>query len=119
MRDEFIHMGDVLRVREWEDMEAEFGLDEMGDITPDIEWLSEDFRPLMSHESFLKEMRSLCGHTFTVLNICKYETLINDYTAEELEFSGWTIEAWMLEPIGSDEEIEPEEPDTLIGFLLL
>lgn len=32
MRDEDIHIGDMVRVRQWEDMEEEFGLNEDGDI---------------------------------------------------------------------------------------
>ena len=37
MRQSDIKVGDVLRIRQWEDMEAEFGVNELGDISPDYE----------------------------------------------------------------------------------
>lgn len=114
MRQSDIKVGDVLRVRQWEDMAAEFGVNSYGNIGPNYE---EDGQT--SIEVFYKEMRDLCGKTFTVKTIRRYNRFINDHEAEEPEFGGRSFEAWMLEPIAQDEEIEPEEPDTLIGFLLL
>lgn len=48
-------VGDKLRVREWEDMEREFGIDRDGDIkcTP----------------FFIKEMCKFCGKVVTVENV--------------------------------------------------
>lgn len=114
MRDSEIHVGDVLRIRRWEDMEAEFGLDDDGCIKCDRE---DNGR--RGVEYFWFGMRGICGKTFTVAKIHRYDGLVNDYDAEEPEIATELIEAWMLEPIAPDEEIEPEEPDTLIGFLLL
>lgn len=115
MRQSDIKVGDVLRVRQWEDMAAEFGADSHGNICSS--YRKEDGQT--SVEIFYKGMRDLCGKTFTVTTIHNYINFMSNYGAKEPEFGGRSIEAWMLEPIGSDEEIEPEEPDTLIGFLLL
>lgn len=122
MRDEEIKIGDRLRVRQWEDMAAEYGLTRSGFIKAEIEREDENGILLKSNETFTDEMRALCGHTFTVSEINRYNSFINDYDAEEPEFDDWVIEAWMLEPdvgsVDSDEELKPEEPDGLFGFLL-
>lgn len=122
MRDDEIKAGDRLRVRQWEDMAAEYGLTKFDSIRAEIEREDENGNLLRSNETFTDEMRALCGHTFTVSEINRYNSFINDYNAEEPEFDDWTIEAWMLEPavgsVDSDEELAPEEPDGLFGFLL-
>lgn len=115
MRDVDIHAGDVLRVRRWEDMEAEYGLNRDGDIGNKDE---RDDKGRMSEEIFTSLMRPLCGKTFTVSEIHTYMTMVNDYRAEEPEFAGFVFEAWMLEPLPCDEKLEPMEPDALFGFLL-
>ena len=121
MKDEEIRTGDRLRVRQWEDMEAEFGLTKYGNIKADIEYIDESGVLHTSNEMFTDGLRALCGHTFTVSEINRYNSFINDYDAEEPEFDDWVIEAWMLEPdvgsVDSDEELAPEEPDGLFGFL--
>ena len=122
MRDEEIKIGDRLRVRQWEDMAAEYGLTGSGFIEAEIEREDENGNLLESNETFTDSMRALCGHTFTVSEINRYNSFINDYDAEEPEFDDWVIEAWMLEPdvgsVDSDEELVPEEPEGLFGFLL-
>ncbi len=53
MKLEDIRIGDTIRVRQWDDMVAEFGLDDDGDIkTP---------------SGFLQDMANLCGQTFEVI----------------------------------------------------
>lgn len=104
MRQEDIRVGDVLRIRRWEDMEAEFGLNEIGEI--------------LCADTFTPHMKELCGMTFTVKRIHEYPTAASDYDAEEPEFDRWLISADMLEPVTDNEEIEPENPDALFGFLL-
>ena len=53
MYDDF-HVGDVVRIRDWDDMVAEFGIDRNGDI------------PCRAH--FVRGMRRLCGNVFTITN---------------------------------------------------
>ena len=52
-----IKIGDIVKIRAWESMEKEYGLDEDGDImvNPDT--------------AFVVEMRPLCGLTAEVVNI--------------------------------------------------
>lgn len=102
MRPEDIHVGDVLRIRQWDDMAEEFGL------SPDCE--------IMCAYTFTEEMRELCGRTFTVTAVHEYSSAPRKYEAEEPDFDHWLISADMLEPL--NEEITPVDPDTLFGFLL-
>lgn len=62
MYDDF-HVGDVVRIRDWDDMVAEFGIDRDGDI------------PCRAH--FVRGMRRLCGNVFTITDIsgCDVEGL--------------------------------------------
>lgn len=53
MRLEDIHIGDTVRVRQWDDMAAEFGLDRDGDIQ--CPWY------------FLRDMTGFCGQIFEVV----------------------------------------------------
>ena len=52
MREEDIHIGDKLRIRQWDDMELEFGLYDTGSIKCRL--------------SFTEDMRYLCGRPFTI-----------------------------------------------------
>lgn len=51
MKREF-HIGDVVRIRDWEDMEQEFGLNEYGNIA--------------CRFSFTDKMGSYCGEVYTI-----------------------------------------------------
>lgn len=57
MRDGDIHIGDVLRVRQWSDMLNEFGTDDEGRIK--------------SYYGFSENSKCLCGRQFTVTEISK------------------------------------------------
>ena len=57
-------VGDICRVRQWEDMEKEFGLNTRGDIKCKF--------------TFTKEMRDLCGRLFTIKKI-----QLGHYNSEE------------------------------------
>ena len=52
MRDEDIHIGDVLRIRQWDDMAKEFGVNDYGSIP--------------CRCAFTEDMCYLCGEKFTV-----------------------------------------------------
>lgn len=87
MKDKDIHVGDVLRIRQWDDMEAEFGT-----------FLGE--RILTPNYNFLSKMAYLCGKLFTVSGV------YNDvcYQSEENVEGSWKITAEMLEPANLYEE---------------
>lgn len=57
-------VGDKVKVREWDDMEEEFGMDEYGDIDCNF--------------SFVKNMKEYCGKEMTVSRV-----LTDYYTLEE------------------------------------
>lgn len=96
MKREF-HVGDKCRIRQWEDMEAEFGLNVAGNIQC-------KFR-------FTNPMRPLCGRSFTISAISG-----GDYYSEEGTEDGWNISADMLELIEDDSD-EPIEVPDFLAFL--
>ena len=108
MREEDIHIGDRLRVRQWDDMELEFGLYYTGSIKCAF--------------SFTKDMRYLCGRPFTI-RVRDVEH--GNYLSEEREEfchdapeGRWRISADMLEPIDDPVEIIPftdDEINLLLG----
>lgn len=115
MKPEDIHVGDRLRIRMWDDMAEEFGI-EFDDIrTPDA--------------SFTDRMRDLglCGSVFTVSSIYDDNgtTFYRSMEGVEIVENGWQdhwyIAASMLEPYyGNDDLIDlPEEEfeSDLISFM--
>lgn len=100
MREEEIRVGDRLRIREWDDMAAEFGIRD-GEIQCDA--------------TFVQGMKRLCGMPFTVKDIRGTERYYSRYESEEDGFAAWIITAHMLEPI--EEEVIPEPSEDLFGFL--
>ena len=81
------NIGDRCRIRQWDDMEQEFGvIDESGTI--DIEF------------GFTKGMKRLCGKEFTVESVKKRRF----HSVEEVEEGRWSISADMLELIEEEEE---------------
>lgn len=103
VRDEEIHIGDVLRIRQWDDMVGEFGLSKF----------SDDFILVTRKDSgvitgFTKEMRYLCGKEFTVRERLDtnsgflYRSFNNIEKAFYAPLEYWTITAEMLEPFEED-----------------
>lgn len=113
MREEDIHIGDRLRVRQWGDMELEFGRNASGSI-----------RCMFG---FTKEMRYLCGKPFTIKTTEENPVLGSEtYLSEEREEfcpgapgGRYKISADMLEPIDDPVEIIPftdDEINLLLGI---
>ncbi len=99
-------IGDELRIREWDDMEAEYPHSSYGTS------INGDYY------SFIKQMRHLCGKDFTVSDIERIRGTghIVYHSYEKVEYdknpNGWCIQEYMLEPrtaeelyIASDSEI--------------
>lgn len=113
-----IHVGDFVRVREWEDMESEFGTAGQGFIDCAL--------------PFFRNMRYLCGKTLTVESI-EYEDNIEVvliHSAEGYERGchpenpvniSWCIVPDMVEPVFDrdtlDESYEPLSMDELRRLL--
>lgn len=101
MRDEEIHIGDVLRIRQWDDMVDEFGIDTDGDIRFYI-WTGIDSIPVF----FYSTLKYLCGQTFTIDKITSIFDCYFYCSKENIERSNvgrWRITADMLEPFEEDE----------------
>lgn len=108
MRDSDIHVGDVLKVKMWEDISHEYVIDECGNVV-----IPNEYR-------FIPAMKHLCGKALTVKE--KRVTVrgcMRYYSAENVEEwengCAWVITAGMLEPleyevdefeVATDEEIK-------------
>lgn len=67
-------VGDKVRVREWEDMERQFGVDSDGDI--------------VCEKIFISTMRGHCGKTFEIIK-CNERLLQVKRRRRQLELFGW------------------------------
>lgn len=103
-----IHVGDVLRIRRWEDMEAEFGLGDDGEINCSFK--------------FTKNMLPVCGQKFTVMKRDSRERFWSEEGVEKINLptwrDHWNISADMLEPWCEEEIVEPVSEDSLFDFLM-
>ena len=90
------NIGDYVKIREWDDMEREFGLNDSGHI--DCKFL------------FIKEMRRLCGQKFTIKDISN-----GRYFFKETLGMMCAISEDMLEPF--IEEIDEREAECLLADL--
>lgn len=117
MRDEDIHIGDVLRIRQWEDMVAEYGM------TTRDEYSYYCATQVRKEVIFTKQMKHLCGLNFTVSNVYDLEVVddnIKFYRSKEnvegeKDFGVWLICAEMLEPfIEEDFEVASDEDVKLL-----
>lgn len=89
-----IKPGSIVKVKEWEEMETEFGLDEWGGIDCTF--------------AFMKSMKTLCGMEFTIDYILGStdedgdddgEELIPDYETCCSEFKNWSISEDMVKEV--------------------
>lgn len=113
MRDEDIHIGDVLRIRDWNDMASEFPVDrDSGIRMPGGIW-------------FANGMKYLCGEAFTVASAGGYLEKLNYRSCENVEDDNewgiWAITAEMLESnlsdTSEDEDFTPISTSDLMEFL--
>lgn len=91
-----INKGDILCIRQWDDMVDEFGLSKYG-----LE---------VAGYLFLPEMMHLCGELFTVDKI--YEDRIT--SVERIE-RPWYITYGMLEPYVELEDVRDDDFERIIG----
>lgn len=95
-------IGDVCRIRSWESMEAEFGIDQWGAIACQF--------------SFTEEMKYLCGARFTISRITegiKYHS-IEGIERGTLGYRDYLISADMLELICEAPDFEPADLKSLL-----
>ena len=96
MRFEDIHVGDVVRIRDWDDMAKEFGVTE-GCIKT---------RPVFS-----EKMRYLCGRVMTITKAISTRDIFTDDIATE----HWFLGADMFEP--AQLTLEPFDNDDICMLL--
>ena len=89
MRDEEISIGDTLRIKKWDDIVAEFGVDKNGNVMID-EWCV-----------FAKDAMHLCGEFFTIKERRDRFGQITYQSVEEIErideSSWWCVYPEVLE----------------------
>ena len=96
-------VGDVVRIREWEDMKSEFGLKFDTEIN--------------CTRVFVTGMRESCGELCTVLaKDGKYVDLAFKDPIINLEMRGYNFSTDMIEPAGCS-DIDPEAALSLSDFL--
>lgn len=81
-------VGDVVVVRDWDDMESEFGLYKSGNIKVPF--------------SFTDTMRPLCGREIEIIGV---ETRFDGIISYQLGGVSWSISEQMLRPV-ADSQIE-------------
>ena len=74
MKLEDMHIGDIVRVRQWDDMAAEFGIDRYGDI--------------QCPRGFLRDMDGLCGQMF---NVTEFDPLCDGFVRVITNPLTWSI----------------------------
>lgn len=92
MRIEDVEVGKEYRIRQWDDMEREFGLSEMGSIK--------------CKSFFVKEMKHLCGKK-CIVNDKGVEKIYIDIE-DSAESSVWNYTADMIEPICEENKMPIE-----------
>lgn len=86
-------VGDMVRIREWDDMASEFGIAVSGNIK--------------CRFSFTKEMKFLCGQEFCITSIGPNNRYYGDY-----DVRGYSISIDMIEP--ANEYLPDEEVDSTV-----
>ena len=112
MEEKDIHVGDVLRIRSYEDMVDEYGCDKYGIIYSENSCFSEG-------------MSYLCGEQFTVSEITN-DAWVNEtffLSKEGIEYFDsdgwhWYISAWMLEPYDDTDSLECATDDEIMLLFL-
>lgn len=77
-------VGDRVRIRDWDDMERQYGLNMNGSIKGPIDVFSES-------------MKEYCGKCFVISDIVDNRVLLRDFNGKELSVA-YSFYNWMLEP---------------------
>ena len=96
-----IRVGDTIRIRDWDDMKAEFG-ENFDDI------------PVTDHTLFVCGMKIFCGQEFTVRG---FYTDANEPVC--IDFGGrgnWRFTPQMCEVVTDQVEFDPSEFNKILGF---
>ena len=96
-----ICVGDTIRIRDWDDMKAEFG-ENFGDIA------------VTGNTLFVRQMQKFCGQEFTVRGFYTdaSEPVCIDFEGRE----DWRFTPEMCEIVPNLVKFDPLEFDKLLGF---
>jgi len=95
-----LHVGDRVRIRDWDDMASEYGLDEDGDIN--------------TVPCFVERMRYLCGTDGSIVKLPLKNS--SDALIRLSNDDGWVITLAMIEPI--DDDAEPVDQASFFEILM-
>lgn len=110
MRESKIQVGDRLRVREWDDMAAEFGVRDSRSVTNGY--------VIPCEFAFTEKMKYMCGRPFTVADLRGNRFISKEkIELESGRYGGWNISADMLEPIEEETVMEAADFDGLFALL--
>ena len=99
-------IGDKVVFRGWEDMEAEFGTDDWGDI------------PVGDHAYFIRGMKYLCGEIVTVKEIRSNRDGSRYVILDGVNARDYTICPGMLRPLDDvDEGAQDVDSDQFLSFM--
>ena len=77
-------VGQKVKIRQWDDMEKEFGLNLIGSIN--------------CYRSFVETMKNFCGRIATIKEILSDGTVILDFEDKSANISSWEYSTDMIEP---------------------
>ena len=104
MNKDFFRVGDTVRIREWDDMEREFGLRGRDGLACSL--------------CFLEEMRRFCGREATISHITTNGIVtLKGVDGENLFFNGWSIHTDMLTLVKSAEKTKKVSADAFDALL--
>ena len=101
MKKEDVKIGETYRIRWWDDMKEEFGLDTQSNIR--------------SSPRFVHDMSHLCGAEVRVADVTPWEYIKLEFLNKNIGNTNWSYSADMLEPI---EEPIPDVDSASIFVLL-
>lgn len=95
------NIGDLVRIRQWDDMIAQYGASDYGIATPDA--------------AFVHNMKNLCGREFIIDNFIEQYGRI---FVKGHNFP-WSITEYMIEPVDEPEDdmYDSEEIENFLGTI--
>lgn len=96
MKERIFRPGDLIRIRQWDDMEQEFGMNDYGSIACKF--------------TFVPEMKDLCGMTAIIAEIEDDEVFFEPDSCDNSDYKSYRFSTHMIEYVGDGTapEISPD-----------
>ena len=121
MRDEDIHIGDMVRVRQWDDLANEYGENcHFVEGLFESSYRSYDIPIHAKRTRFSTYMKKFCGNVFTVSKTYLSGGVFTGYRFWDDNLTGinqWFICAEMLEPFEEDDKWEVASDNDIVLLL--